>query len=128
MLRRPQSSTRTDTLFPYTTLFRSGEPPEFAVSRLVAFGMTRRPGRSADNDPSLAALLNSRADAVCMVGKSWDFHVDVALEVPRRENVAMIAESVAHAATRKSEVLRSEDRRVGNECVRTCRLCRWPYQ
>ncbi|HEY9538892.1 MAG TPA: citramalate synthase [Kiloniellaceae bacterium] len=82
-----------------------GEPPEFAVSRLVAFGMTRRPGRSADNDPSLAALLNSRADAVCMVGKSWDFHVDVALEVPRSENVAMIAESVAHAATRKSEVM-----------------------
>src|SRR3546814_18676212 len=67
--------------------------------------MTRRPGRSADNDPSIAALLNSRADAVCMVGKSWDFHVDVALEVPRSENVAMIAESVAHAATRKSEVM-----------------------
>src|SRR3546814_1016110 len=40
-----------------------------------------------------------------MVGKSWDFHVDVALEVPRSENVAVIAESVAHAATRKSEVM-----------------------
>src|SRR3546814_975538 len=109
MIRQPPRSTRTDTRFPYTTLFRSygevgwpganptddaffGEPPEFAVSRLVAFGMTRRPGRSADNDPSLAALLNSRADAVCMVGKSWDFHVDVALEVPRSANVALIAE------------------------------------
>ena len=81
------------------------EPPQFKTSRFVAFGMTRRPGRSAENDPGLAALLNSRADAVCMVGKAWDFHVDVALEIPREENVAMIAESVAHALTRKSEVM-----------------------
>jgi 2-isopropylmalate synthase len=81
------------------------EPPRFTTSRFVAFGMTRRPGRSAENDPGLAALLNSRADAVCMVGKAWDFHVDVALEIPRQENVAMIAESVAHALTRKDEVM-----------------------
>ena len=81
------------------------EPPVFKTSRFVAFGMTRRPGRSADNDPGLAALVNSKADAVCMVGKTWDFHVDVALEIPRAENVAMIAESVAHALTRKSEVM-----------------------
>ena len=81
------------------------DPPAFRSSRFVAFGMTRRPGRSADNDPGLAALVNSKADAVCMVGKTWDFHVDVALEIPRAENVAMIAESVAHAATRKGEVM-----------------------
>ncbi|MGE5767207.1 MAG: citramalate synthase, partial [Bacteroidota bacterium] len=81
------------------------DPPPFKTSRFVAFGMTRRPGRSAENDPGLAALVNSKADAVCMVGKTWDFHVDVALEIPRAENVAMIAESVAHAATRKSEVM-----------------------
>src|SRR3546814_17857184 len=40
-----------------------------------------------------------------MVGKSWDFHVDGALAIPRAENVAMIAESVAHALTRKAEVM-----------------------
>ena len=45
--------------------------------------MTRRPGRSAANDPGLAALLNARAPAICMVGKSWDFHVDVALGIGR---------------------------------------------
>jgi len=81
------------------------EPPQFKTSRFVAFGMTRRPGRSAANDPGLAALVNSAADAICMVGKAWDFHVDVALEIPRQENVAMIAESVAHALTRKNEVM-----------------------
>src|SRR5436309_15968492 len=60
-------------------------PPSFKRAAFVAFGMTRRPGRSAANDPGLAALLNARAPAVCMVGKSWDFHVDVALRISRPE-------------------------------------------
>ena len=46
----------------------------------TAFGMTRRPGRSASNDPGLAALLEANADAICFVAKSWDYHVRVALE------------------------------------------------
>ena len=53
--------------------------------------MTRRPGRSAANDPGLAALIGAKRAAVCMVGKTWDFHVDVALDIPRDENMAMIA-------------------------------------
>ena len=48
--------------------------------RLTAFGMTRRPGRSASNDPGLVALLDAKADAICFVAKSWDYHVRVALE------------------------------------------------
>ena len=48
-------------------------------ARFTAFGMTRRPGRSASNDPGLKGLLDAKADAVCLVGKTWDFHVDVAL-------------------------------------------------
>jgi 2-isopropylmalate synthase len=71
-------------------------PPDLSHARFTAFGMTRRPGRSASNDPGLATLVNARTPAVCIVGKSWDFHVDVALEIPREENVAMIAESIAH--------------------------------
>jgi len=82
-----------------------GDPPAFRKSRFVAFGMTRRPGRSADNDPGLNALLNVKTDAVCLVGKAWDFHVDVALGIPRNENVDMIADSVAHAATKSGEVM-----------------------
>ncbi len=81
------------------------EPPSFERANFVAFGMTRRPGRSAENDPGLNALLNTVADSVCMVGKAWDFHVDVALGIDRAENVAMIADSVAHALTRVEEVL-----------------------
>jgi 2-isopropylmalate synthase len=80
-------------------------PPSFRHATFVAFGMTRRPGRSAANDPGLAALLGAKAAAVCMVGKSWDFHVDVALGITRAENVAMIAESVALAKSRGREVM-----------------------
>ena len=41
-------------------------PPALSRARLTAFGMTRRPGRSAGNDPGLAALLGNAAPAVCM--------------------------------------------------------------
>ena len=79
--------------------------PPLKTARMVAFGMTRRPGRSTENDPGLAALLGNAAPAVCMVGKTWDFHVDVALEIPREENLAMISDSVAYAKSRKEEVM-----------------------
>ena len=46
----------------------------------TAFGMTRRPGRSTSNDPGLATLLDAKADAICFVAKTWDYHVKVALE------------------------------------------------
>ncbi|MDY0885740.1 citramalate synthase [Dongia soli] len=80
-------------------------PPELKHATFTAFGMTRRPGRSAANDPGLTALIQAKAPAVCMVGKSWDFQVDVALGIPRNENIDMIAESVLHAKERKSEVM-----------------------
>ena len=81
------------------------DPPTFKTARLVAFGMTRRAGRSTANDPGLAGLTNAAADSICMVGKSWDFHVDVALSISRDENLAMIADSVAHMCERKAEVM-----------------------
>jgi 2-isopropylmalate synthase len=81
------------------------EPPVLTRARLVAFGMTRRSGRSAANDPALTASLGTKAPAVCLFGKSWDFQVDVALGVPRSENLAMIEESVALAASRGREAM-----------------------
>lgn len=79
-----------------------GEPPAFKNAGLVAFGMTRRPGRSAANDPGLGAIVNSKAQHACLVGKTWDFHVDVALEIPRNENIDMIADSIAMVAKHKT--------------------------
>ncbi|OAN51408.1 citramalate synthase [Paramagnetospirillum marisnigri] len=80
-------------------------PPAFKRSRLTAFGMTRRSGRSADNDPGFNALLTTPARIVTMVGKSWDFQVTVALGIELDENLRMVSDSVAHARTRMEEVM-----------------------
>jgi 2-isopropylmalate synthase len=71
----------------------------------TAFGMTRRPGRSASNDPGLAALLDAKSDAICFVAKSWDYHVKVALETTEEENLASIRDSVKAAKAKGREVL-----------------------
>ena len=67
-----------------------------ARARLTAFGMTKRSGRSAANDEVLAAVVNAGTPVVCLVGKTHDFHVRAALEIPLEENLANIAQSVAH--------------------------------
>ncbi len=81
------------------------EVPKLSRARLTAFGMTRRPGRSAANDPGLAQLIGSGTPAVCLVGKTWRFHVDVALGIEAQENIAMIADSVALCVDRGRDAL-----------------------
>ena len=77
----------------------------FKNSTLTAFGMTKKAGRSAENDPGLAALINSNTKAVCVVGKSWDFHVDVALGISNEENLENIRESAKHFIKEKKEFM-----------------------
>ncbi len=71
----------------------------------TAFGMTKRSGRSAANDEVLAAVLNAATPAVCLVGKTHDFHVTTALNVSLDENLANIAASVAHLVAAGREAL-----------------------
>ena len=85
-----------------TSLFAERRPLR---AKVTAFGMTRRPGRSAANDPGLAALLAAEADAVCFVAKAWDYHVRVALETSDEENLASIRDSVRAATAKGREVL-----------------------
>src|SRR5207248_5296667 len=79
--------------------------PNFDHASFTAFGMTRRPGRSTSNDPGMAALLEARADAICFVAKSWDYHVHVALETTLEENLASSRDSVRAAKAKGREVL-----------------------
>jgi len=79
--------------------------PQKLKAAFTAFGMTRRPGRSASNDPGLAALLEAKAEAICFVAKSWDYHVRVALETTPEENLASIRDSVRAALAKGREVL-----------------------
>ena len=74
-------------------------------ARLAAFGMTKRPGRSAANDPGLAALFEAQADAIVFVAKAWDFHVRVALGITLEENLTGIADSIAAAVRRGREAM-----------------------
>jgi len=67
---------------------------ELKQSRLVAFGSTRRVGGNADDDPTLANLVASDTEVVCIVGKAWDYHVTEALRTSLDEGVAMVADSI----------------------------------
>ncbi|MEC7093147.1 MAG: citramalate synthase [Pseudomonadota bacterium] len=80
-----------------------GDPPKTAKARMVAFGMTRRGGRSTANDPGLNAVLDAEVPATCLVGKTWDFHVETAINTTLDENLEMIRQSVAAAAERGRE-------------------------
>ena len=78
-------------------------PPQTRNARMVAFGMTRRGGRSAANDPGLKAVLDAEVPATCLVGKTWDFHVETAIKTSLEENLDMIRSSVAAAADKGRE-------------------------
>ena len=72
---------------------------------MTAFGMTKRAGRSAENDDVLAAVMNAGTSAVCLVGKSHDYHVTAALGISLEENLENIRASVAHLVSQGREAL-----------------------
>ncbi|MCF6125100.1 MULTISPECIES: citramalate synthase [Mesorhizobium] len=74
-------------------------------AKFVAFGMTKRAGASASNDPGLASLVQSKSDAICFVAKSWDYHVRVALGCTNEENLDAIKASVEAAIAAGKEAL-----------------------
>jgi 2-isopropylmalate synthase len=74
-------------------------------ARFTAFGMTKRAGRSAANDPGVAALLDSAADTITFVAKAWDYQVHVALGCTLEENLEGIEDSVKAAAKAGREVI-----------------------
>ena len=95
----PGSNPKDDEFFA-----RAPKEIDFGESELVAFGSTRKPSGSAAEDENLAALLAARTRTICIVGKSWDYHVTDALQTTLDEGVKMAAESVGY--------LRSKGRRV----------------
>src|SRR3546814_17363741 len=100
MIRRPPISTRTDTLFPYTTLFRAVVDHRDATGREVE-------ALTIDAGDMLARRSLQMRQA--SVGRE-----------PRRGGI----ERLQFAEHRK----RSEERRVGKECVSTCSYRWWPYR
>src|SRR3546814_17029280 len=134
MIRRPPRSTRTDTLFPYTTLFRSQRYlPAIAEGalRLQAFGVTEP--TSGTDTLSLLTMARRKGDHYVVSGqKVWTSraeHSDLLLLLARttpKDEVKKKGEGLSVFIVDLREA-RSEERRVGKECVRTCRS-RWsPY-
>ena len=78
--------------------------PEMKAT-FAAFGMTKRAGMSAENDDVLAAVMNAGTQAVCLVGKTHDFHVETALGITQEENTDNIARSVAYLVAQGREAL-----------------------
>ena len=76
--------------------FERAKQLNFKHATLAAFGATRLPRRSVDDDANLRALLDSETPIVTLVGKAWTLHVDEALRTTRAENLAMVADSVAY--------------------------------
>src|SRR3546814_13232650 len=111
MIRRPPRSTRTDTLFPYTTLFRSGE----------AVGLPE--GQMGNSE---VGHLNIGAGRVVYQEL---VRINKAIRDKQLQENAVLKETIQYLKDngKKLHLIRSEERRVGKECVSTCRS-RWsPY-
>ena len=77
----------------------------FKNAALTAFGMTKKTEHSAENDPMLASLINSKSSSICLFGKSWDFQVDVALGITNEQNLKNISESAKHVVSSGKEFM-----------------------
>lgn len=95
----PGANPKDDEFF-----HRAKKELDLSTATLVAFGSTRRPRGTVADDPQLQALLAAETEIICLVGKSWDYHVLEALRTDLDEGVRMVEESIAY--------LRSHDRRV----------------
>lgn len=85
--------------------FLAARRERFGRAKLVAFGSTRRAGKSAAADPGLQALLKAHTPAVAIFGKSWDLHARRVLRVNLDENLRMIGDSVSFLKKRGRQVI-----------------------
>ena len=78
---------------------------KFKQARLAAFGATRKPGISPEDDANLKALLETHAPVMTIFGKSWDLHVEKVMQNTLSENLAMISESIEYLKSKHKEVI-----------------------
>lgn len=104
------------------------EKPPATRATFTAFGMTKRAGVSASNDPGLQALLQAGGKAICFVAKSWDYHVEFALGISLAENLESMTQSIeATRAAGKEAMIDCEhffdgfkaNRAYALDCVKT---------
>lgn len=84
--------------------FQRASELELGGTKICAFGMTRRKGLAAADDPGMRALIDSRAPVCTIVGKTWDFQVTDVLRVSLEENLEMIADTIRFLSEAGREV------------------------
>jgi len=85
--------------------FQRARDLKFKHARLTAFGSTRFSKNKVDQDPNVRALLDAETPAVSIFGKSWDLHVQRALGIEEKDNLALIGETVKHLKDHGREVI-----------------------
>ena len=78
---------------------------ELEAAEICAFGMTRRRGLAAEDDPALRELVGCAAPVVTFVGKTWGLHLEKVTRVSREENLSMIVDSVNFARAEGKRVI-----------------------
>jgi len=76
--------------------FQQIRESELEHAKIAAFGSTKRKDLSVSEDNFLQALVNSQADVITIVAKSWDFHVTRALGITLEENLTLIRDTVSY--------------------------------
>ncbi len=85
--------------------FQEAAKLELRHAKIVAFGMTRRRGITADKDDGMIALRDSLAPVVTIVGKTWDLHVKEVLRIDEKENLSMIEDSISYLCSQGQEII-----------------------
>ena len=85
--------------------FKMARKASLQNTRLTAFGNTRRGHSTAEKDQNIRALLKTEAEAVTIVGKSWDLHATEILRVSLDENLSMIEDTLAFLKKQGREVI-----------------------
>src|SRR3546814_11699761 len=130
MIRRPPRSTRTDTLFPYTTLFRSLDWFKTELEQRLGYVLEPvRPYRFNDNGDRFGWVQGENGTwhlgLYVESGRLWD--TDSLRLLTGMREIARIHKGAFRLTCNQNLIIRSEERRVGKECVSTCRS-RWsPY-
>src|SRR3546814_19666299 len=124
MIRLPTRSTRTDTLFPYATLFRSekqveARDPDYAIKHPMILDRIRAvvlsPGGKRPASPD---------EAVALAKRAYD---DVTAYLTKIRPAKLEVRPTPSGASVTPAAKRSEQRREGNECVSTGRSRGAPY-
>ncbi len=86
-------------------LYKNINEMDLKTTKIFPFSSTRRKNQNVENDRNIKALLETGANQATIFGKSWDLHVEHALETSLKENLNMIKDSISFLVKNNMEVM-----------------------